>query len=272
MTDEFYKRNWTTIPRGCFVSKAKDFAETGLTLRYKGEEKKFMTERYNFIEGDLIKKPDIIYKNSVDLEKFKGKKILVLGAGPTTNWYDWDASEYDFIFSCNHFFLNKKIQEHKVDFTFLGSEVDIEREDFIDYVSKNNTIIGLEDYQQDMSGEKIKRLKSKGTNDFFVFVTRFQGKIGIGPKLLVLAILLGAKEVHFAGVDGWNKNYKKGEPDQHSFEKNKKITTSYSYDMIFSHYTCLKKYIQTEIGTNTIVKNLGEGHEQNIWSKIKDFK
>ena len=117
-----------------------------------------------------------------------------------------------------------------------------------------------------------KKWCSKIPNNVFDCLLRFQGKIGVAPKLINLAILLGAREVHFAGVDGHSKNYKKGDSEDHAFQKGKKITTGYAYELIEKHYECLKKYIQTEIGKNVIVKNLGEGHEQNVYSKIPDFK
>ena len=152
----------------------------------------------------------------------------------------------------------------------ICDEVDLQGEKFLDYVTKNNTLVGFEDYNR--SPDNVRILNDKIPNNVFDCLLRFQGKIGVAPKLINLAILLGAREVHFAGVDGHSKNYKKGHSEDHAFQKGKKITTGYAYELIEKHYECLKKYIQTEIGKNVIVKNLGEGHEQNVYSKIPDFK
>jgi hypothetical protein len=256
----FYNLTWEN--RGslsCFVTEASKFANN----RTRGVD---YLNKYNFLGRALIKTPEIICRDTPELEKFKGKKILVVGAGPTTNWYDWKPNEYDYIFSCNHFFLNEKLSKCKVALILLCDEVDLTREDFLKYVESNNTIIGFEDYNKDPNN--IKELKNKVDNPIFDCSLRFQGRIGVAPKLVVLAVLLGAREVHLVGVDGHSKNYKKGEPDQHSFQKDKPVTTSYPYELIVQHYACFKKYIETEIGKNTTVRNLGGGHESNILWKI----
>ena len=144
-----------------FVSKSEFFANN----KIRGESH---LEKYKFLGEKIIKTSEIIYIDTPGLEKFKDSKILVVGGGPTTNWYDWNPSEYDHIFSCNHFFLNEKIKRTKVSLASIASEVDIERKEFIEYVSRNKTIIGLEDYQQPV--DKVKRLHSKIDNIFFPFI------------------------------------------------------------------------------------------------------
>ena len=52
--------------------------------------------------------PYLFYKNNL-LYSIKDSKILIVGAGPSTNEVKWYNLEYDYIFSCNHFFLNEKI-------------------------------------------------------------------------------------------------------------------------------------------------------------------
>jgi len=260
----FYELTWgNSNTLSCFITNSKAFPNN----RIRGAD---YLNKYDFLGGELTKTSEIIYRDNPELKKFKNKKILVLGAGPTTNWYDWNADEYDHIFSCNHFFLNEKISKRKVDLILLCDEVNLDRQDFLDYITKNDTIIGFEDYNQ--NPDNVRKLREKVLNNIFDCVLRFQGKIGVAPKLVNLAILLGAREVHFAGVDGHSRNYKTGDSEDHSFQKGKKITTGYAYELIEKHYECLKRYIQTEIGKNVIVKNLGEGHEQNVYSKIPDFK
>ena len=242
----------------CFVTKAEHFANN----KRRGAS---YLNKYKFLGEKIIKTSEIIYINTPGLEKFKNKRILAIGAGPTTNWYDWDPNKYDYIFSCNHFFLNEKIQGIKIDLAIIGSEVDIERKEFVDYVSKNETIIGLEDYQQPV--DKVKRLQPKINNTFFPFVIRFQGKIGVAPKLIILATLLGAAEVDYVGVDGTPKKYKIGAESEHSFQKGKCWTTNYPYELTMSHYRCLNNYLN-KIGEGTVLRNLGAGHEDNAMSKI----
>ena len=97
----FYDLTWeTSNTLSCFITSSNCFANN-IT---RGAN---YLAKYNFLKQDLVKTSEIIYRDNPQLKKFKNKKILVLGAGPTTNWYDWNPDEYDYIFSCNHFFLNE---------------------------------------------------------------------------------------------------------------------------------------------------------------------
>ena len=247
----------------CFISRATTFANN----KTRGGN---YLNRYNFLNRELIRTPEIICRDTPELKKFKNKKILVVGAGPTTNWHDWNPDDYDHIFSCNHFFLNKKLSKCKVDLILLCDEVNLLREDFLKYLNNNNTIVGFEDYNKNPNN--IEELKNKIDNPIFDCVLRFQGKIGVAPKLIILAALLGAKQVDYVGVDGPpSKDYKAGDPSNHSFEENKPCRDGYPYEILFRHYLCLKIYLEKLIGKDVIFNNLGAGHECNVLSKIENF-
>ena len=47
---------------------------------------------------------DYLLEDLNQFDKFKNSKILVVGGGPSSNEIDWDADDYDYIFSCNHFY------------------------------------------------------------------------------------------------------------------------------------------------------------------------
>ena len=149
----FYELTWeNSNTLSCFITNSKAFANN----KTRGAN---YLNKYDFLEGELTKTSEIIYRDNPELKKFKNKKILVLGAGPTTNWHDWNADEYDHIFSCNHFFLNEKISKRKVDLILLCDEVNLDRQDFLDYITKNDTIIGFEDYNQ--SPDNVRKLREK---------------------------------------------------------------------------------------------------------------
>ena len=99
--------NGHVLPRwdyACFISSRENFP----TNKIRGVD---YLQKYNFLGKELIATPEIIYRKIPEFEKFKNSKILVIGAGPTTNWYNWNPDEYDYIFYCNHFFLNEKIKK-----------------------------------------------------------------------------------------------------------------------------------------------------------------
>ena len=266
----FYNHTWENSDTlSCFITSSDCFANNST----RGAN---YLEKYNFLEGDLIKTPEIIYRDNPQLKKFENKKILVLGGGPTTNWYDWNPDEYDHIFSCNHFFLNEKLSKCKVDLAIMCGEVDLNRRDFLEYVIKNDTLLGFEDYWPNPDNVKILNnfiKKEISSNNVFDCILRFQGKIGIGPKMIILAVLLGANQVDFAGVDGPpSQDYKIGDPSGHSFQKNKPCTTGYPYALLYNHYLCLKMYLEKEIAKGVILNNLGAGHDQNVYSKLPDLR
>ena len=242
----------------CFISTRERFIDNKIRgLDY--------LNKYDFLGHDLLGSPECIYADLEDFKKYRGSKILVVGAGPTTNERGWNPSEYDYIFSCNHFYLNEKLQEVKVDLCLICNEVDLSDRVFLDYVTRHKTNVGFEDYNNDI--QQVRDLSKKLEGRVFQCLTRFQGKIGVAPKLIILATACGARQVDFVGVDGTPKDYKQGEISAHSFEENKVFRDSYPYDLLLSHYRLLKKYLN-EIGSGVIYTNLGAGHEYNCLSKV----
>jgi hypothetical protein len=244
--------------QACFISSRDRFIDN----KARGLD---YLKKYNFLGHDLLGTPECIYADLEDFKKYRESKILVVGAGPTTNERDWSASDYDYIFSCNHFYLNKKLQKARVDLCLVCNELDLNDKDFLRYVTENKTNVGFEDYNKDIS--HVHDLSKKIKGRVFQCLTRFQGKIGVAPKLIILAVALGARQVDFVGVDGTPKDYRQGQISTHSFEKNKVFVDSYPYDLLLSHYSSLKKYLD-QIGRGVTYTNLGAGHEYNCLSKV----
>ena len=49
-----------------------------------------------------------------------GKKILVLGGGTSTIDVKWENLDYDYLWTCNDFFLSDRINKAKVDLVTLA--------------------------------------------------------------------------------------------------------------------------------------------------------
>ena len=115
---------------------------------YRLWDKKFVLNYYgNAFGKDVIENEEIIYFNHPELKKFKDSKILIIGAGPTMKDRDWDPQKYDYIWSCNHFFMNEKMKNVDISLAVVGNEVDLSKNnlDFHNYMSKNSTLICFED-------------------------------------------------------------------------------------------------------------------------------
>ena len=222
---------------------------------------------------DVTANDEIIFLNHPQIKKFKNSKILVIAGGPSAKEMHWDEKKYDYIFSCNHFYLNDRLKNINVDFAVIGGEIDmsLQNEKFHDYMKNNNTLLCFED-RTSPAAAKYFGLMKKTYKDRCVYVhSRYRGKPGVGLRLLCYAALFGAKEIHFIGVDGMSKNTKRGDLHNHAFQKNKKYShKALDFGTYRRHYVLFWDYILNYLKLNQKIKfqNLGEGHEKNQTTTI----
>ncbi len=225
--------------------------------------KNFFKSRYPYFDEPITTSELAIsnFKN-----KYEDSKILVVGGGPTTNTVKWDPAEYDYIFSCNHFFLHPVLSNIEVSFACTSPEVNVQSEPFLSYYNKFNTTFCIANY--DIKDEQIKYLISLNKARLAIAELRVKFKIGMGGHLLTLATLFNPREIHFVGIDGYPQNIKNGDDSAHSFELGKKKTGSMdTYEKNFDHHKQLWKYL-LDVGKNIKYKNLGHGHPYNILTKL----
>lgn len=181
------------------------------------------------------------------LEKFKDKKILIVGGGPSTRDFDFSNYDCDFIWSCNHFFLNETLKNTKIDLVSIAGEVDIESDSFLSYTSKFNPLVCLEIH------ERWRNYKFNNYDNYIIFHSDFYGKLGVCVRQIIMAAFCGCSEIAFVGLDG-PEHIKKGD---HAFEKNKKLLPSgYSDEMYYDQYKVFWEYVRREF-PQTVFKNLG---------------
>ena len=105
--------NWLTTDsaNSYFISNKKRFIYGNkMDIRW------LMNYYAPFIGKEVIVNEEIMYSNLPALRKFEGSKILVVGGGPSAKEVDWDPKRYDYVFSCNHFYHNEKLNKHNVAF------------------------------------------------------------------------------------------------------------------------------------------------------------
>ena len=230
--------------------------------------------------NNLNESSDIVYNYLDEFDKFKDSKILIVGAGPTTNEVKWYNLEYDYIFSLNHFYLNSNLKNRKVDIAVIGGEVDYQSDDFLNYVNEFNPILMFELHSRWEKEKTYLRLLYENYPKISCFNTRIYGKLGGVPRLLMFALEMKPKEIYFVGMDGCpgvsvktktlNKNNM-----EHSFEDGKvnlphQVNEYNAYDIYYGQYEELWNYILNELNYDTRLYNLGENSEYNfssIWSK-----
>jgi len=210
---------------------------------------------------------------TLNLKKYEGKKILVVGGGPTTNAVNWENIDYDFLFSCNDYYLCEKLVNRKVDtITLLNKAFRGNRASkFIDStlqakLDTDNTLIGIEPYHsQEIYGtDKYKNFIQKYKDRCVFFNTKFQNKSGAAPRVVLFATILKPKVIYMVGIDGH-----KGNNTVHSFNKDIEGPTDYPYVTINKHHLEFAKYLyalSTQLGIQ--IYNLGVGHKDNATSEF----
>ena len=186
---------------------------------------------------DNIKKSlGIVYNHLDEFEKFKDSKILIVGAGPSTNEVKWYNLEYDYIFSLNHFYLNSDLKNRKVDIAVVGGEVDYQSDDFLNYVNEFNPILMFELHSKWEKEKTYLRLLYENYPKLSCFNTRVYGKLGGAPRLLMFALEMKPKELYFVGLDGGPgvsvKTKSMNKNDTTKTKKDSRIDTNY-----FDSYT-----------------------------------
>jgi hypothetical protein len=220
--------------------------------------------------GDFIFNDEIIYKKPIDFNKYVNSSILILGGGPSTTNVLEELPIYDYIWSVNYFYKNTKLP--KVDLAVLGKDVDKFDKSLIEYISKNKTNIVFEEAKDSRKGEDY--IHSLFPDQISWYNTRYQSKLGIGVRTVILAIMLGVKDIKIAGIDGWSIT---GECN-HSFQKNKPspkwgLSSEEVYNLTNRQFIIFWTYIlELQKKYNFNITNLGENYKISEFGKItKNF-
>jgi hypothetical protein len=212
------------------------------------------------IKNDYIKAK---FPNDFDVEKYTDKKIIIVGGGPTTNDINWQNLDYDFIFSCNQYYLCDKMITDKIDLITLINRMNFLDEGLQQRLDRDNTFVGIEPHHSNgiYNTDKFKKFIDKYENKCIFFDTMFQNKSGAAPRLAILAAMLKPKVIYMVGIDGQNLNLK----TKHSFDKNQiGGRDGWEYKIINDHHVAFSKYIHSMSNKMDIdIYNLGEGHMDN---------
>jgi hypothetical protein len=200
-----------------------------------------------------------VYEDIDDFKKFKNSKILVIGGGPSSIGFITERVEdYDYIFSCNHFFKSEKFKHINLDVLFIGNEVDTFSSSFLEYCKKSSTYLAVEDleWRPTHRSNLFKNFPEKA----FLCSSRYQSKLtGAASKMAILALDLGAKKLDFIGIDGVLPNFSNEKLLPHGFEGEKlyRKTKKSSYSKVIEHYRHFEVYIK-DVYPDCDINNLGK--------------
>lgn len=213
---------------------------------------------------------EYIFQHRDDWGKYKGKNILIVGAGPSTKEVDWQDLniEYDYIWSCNKFYKNQKLQTERVDLSLVGPEVDLFNKDFLEKIKADKTLCVFEGGVSPFRGHyEIRKFRDEHLGLVSYSHLRYFSKLGAGVRLLPLAAFLKPKNIYFVGVDGYPVNF------DHAFEGSSKkhqgapLTTN-AYNIYRRQFVLLWDYLLNTLKSKVKFHNLGEGHPANQSSDI----
>ena len=144
--------------------------------------------------------------------------VIIIGGGPSTNRIDFSAFKDIPVWTMNNYYKNPIFDQfNNIQVACFLDEVDVfDNEDLWNYVNSRDTIVFQE--ITDYGCDRINYVKNRATYSTF-FHTRYRSKLGVGPRLMIAAILLGIRNIYFCGFDGYSVDTN----NNHSFEEGKSI-------------------------------------------------
>jgi hypothetical protein len=240
----------------------------GEMLQHSSVGRDFVRNYFGLALGlQTVENDEVIYLDHLRLRRFSGAKLLLVGAGPTTCEVSWHPADYDYVWSCNHFYLSSRLRNIEVSLVTLGDEVDLSpaNKALYSYLTAHPSLmVGFENTHRPIDG--IKSFAESFPGQIFYAHGRYRGKIGTLPRLLCLAVLLGVAEIHVVGMDGMGPLTKRGDAQNHAFQENKPYGQgTLDYDVFRRHFVMLWDYVLNDLGAAARIRfqNLGEGHPMN---------
>jgi len=199
------------------------------------------------------------------LDKYINKNILVLGAGTSTLDTKWENLDYDYVWTCNDFYLSDRLVDTNIDLTLVSYNTDISDVRLHDRLHRDNPLVLIEPhhYREKINSLELKKFSSEF--DVFLIDIPLNSIAGAAARLVKLALMCNPKTVYFAGVDGFNKEFS----NLHSFTLHKGLKdtdTRRDYEIYYKGFIeCFEQYLQDDY---TKLQNLGEGFDYNCGTDV----
>lgn len=199
------------------------------------------------------------------LEKYKDKSILILGGGTSTLDTKWENLEYDYIWTCNDFYISDRLSNVKIDLTIISYNTNINDKRLYERLKQDNPIILIEPlhYREKINSQDLSKFSSEF--DIFMIDIPFNSIAGAAARLVKLALACNPKVVYFAGIDGFNSEFS----NAHAFTSHiglKDTDTRRDYETYYNGFIkCFEQYLEDDY---TKLQNLGEGFDYNCGTII----
>lgn len=227
-------------------------------------------------------------------KKYNNKEILIIGGGTSTLDRKWEnvIDTDTFIWTCNDFYLNERVNSQNIDLFQLGFLTDLTDNKLQDKlrVNKPFTYYEPEHYRGKQNSMEFKQfVKNIGysvpgmnidygltsTNERYTIDGRKYGyrpaqKSGAVFRLILLAMATRARKIYFVGFDGFNKEFSNAhaftghiglkDTDQRRIWKDDPLSYVNVFEdafrMLASREDCKR------------LQNLGEGLDYNLGTRL----
>jgi len=220
-----------------------------------------------------------------DFNKYTNKTIMIIGGGTSTLDVNWQNLDYDYVWTCNDFYLEPRVLSQNIDLFALSFTNDLSSSVLRSKLKQDKPFIYYDKlgYRGKENSIEFKEFHKSIETDIFEMSIPFNEAThlpngrknpktlsGITFRLINLALLTKAKNIYFVGFDGWNKEFS----NIHAFTKKVGLKdsdtrrdyegTDYSFMTVF---TDSYNYFLTMPGYKRL-QNLGEGQDYNIGTTI----
>lgn len=199
-----------------FIANRSDFLLGKYPKNSSWMRSKYLLLREGFRELPEITSTELRLGFTEQVSQLRNQdSVLIVGGGPSTNEIDFSELRDIPKWSMNSYYQNKKINSMKnIQLVSFLDDVNLNDKALWDSVKRNSAFIIQEITEKGM--ERINKIKENHDKCSY-FHTRYRSRLGVGARLVILAILLGTKNIYISGLDGYDINNSK----THSFETGK---------------------------------------------------
>jgi hypothetical protein len=259
--------NYSNTPSydACFLSSKDNFLEN----RSFGMEKFKSLSKDGYQYSDIKKTQELIIEKTHITSTVTGKSVLVMGSGPSANFFDKTMrEEYDQIWVCNDFYKMKKMKDVRVDLFYISNEIQPLKEP-LEYMRDNKETtccFEMTVYRDPTLTIKYKELFPERV---FLFNTRLFPTLGVSQRLMALAALLGASKIGFLGIDGkLEEEFDKSECYTAYGNERKLLPKNQNFHSQNREYLLFWEYMMETFPQNIEFVNHGHRYASNITHKI----